>query len=396
MMENVIPYKIQEIDDKTDYSKLKECTIVIPTYNRPEYLRRILRYYERTGIPSLVIVADSSPDEIKDLNRDICEACHNLEVQYRSSYNSNLNFYCKIIDAVQQVSTPFVVLCADDDYIIPRGILASIEFLSAHPEYNVAQGRLMRFYFFDGVREINYFDVPNRNINIDDASVEKRLLHFKENFYPTWYAVQKSAFLQQMFIFAKDSGLILEYGSDPVNLSEKYLTWMTAIYSRIGRISCLYSFRDGDSVRQFDIKKGWVKDFSKVKDSDHSGIQFEEKSNPYIGLKAPIMTHLKRQAGMEECDAGRLLDLLIEGEYQCTLKNRIKERSMKWRIMKFMSSVLPHNRFGDGVRRYYGTHYLDHYSLHGLLTRQLIDDRDYQDCCLIQESILEFEDYLKR
>ena len=64
-MENAILPSFQEMGDYTDYSKLNDCTIVIPTYNRPAYLRRILRYYDRTGIPLSVIVADSSPDKIK-------------------------------------------------------------------------------------------------------------------------------------------------------------------------------------------------------------------------------------------------------------------------------------------------------------------------------------------
>jgi glycosyltransferase domain-containing protein len=395
MQEKVIQLKNQELDNETDYSKLKECTIIIPTYNRPAYLRRILRYYDRAGIPSTIIVADSSPEEIKDLNRETCEDCRNLIVQYRGLYNPNLNPYCKNMDAVQQVSTPFVVLCADDDFITPRGILASIDFLSLHPEYKIAQGRLMIFNFLESIREVQYLDVPKMNINIDDASIEKRLIRHAENYYPTFYAVHKTVFLQQMFVFAKDSGLLYEYGSDPVNLSEKYLTWMTAIYSRIARIPSLYTFRDGDSERQYDIKKGWSKDFSTIKDSDHSGKQFEEKSNPYTPLKAPIMDYLIKQSGMVEDDAGRVLDHIIKGLYQRTLKARMKESSMKWRIMRFMSSILPHNRMGDWIRRYYGTHYLDHVSLECLLARQLIDGHEYHDCSLVQESILEFEDHLK-
>jgi len=46
------------------------CTIIIPTYNRPDYLRRILSYYNEYGRDYNIIVADSSSDENKKMNKE--------------------------------------------------------------------------------------------------------------------------------------------------------------------------------------------------------------------------------------------------------------------------------------------------------------------------------------
>jgi glycosyltransferase domain-containing protein len=399
MMGKEILPTFQEIVDETDYSKLKNCTIVIPTYNRPAYLRRILGYYNRTGIPLSVIVADSSPDKIKDLNREICEACLNLDIQYRGSYNSNLNPLHKVMDAVQRVSTPFVVLCADDDFIIPLGMLGAMEFLSVHPEYKMAQGKGMIFYSLDVIGEVQ-FGIPGMGIIIDDASAEKRLIRHDEHYSPTFYAVHETDFLQQIFSFTKDDGLIPEYGPDPIiGLSELYPTWLTSIYSRIGIISRLYTVRDRSSVRQWDIEKGCSIEHCDRIVPDLSGKQLGEKSNPDALLKESLIKHIRKQTGMDEKDVKEVVIQLIEGRrkrYQEGQKSDVKGG-----IIEFIRSILPHNRVGDWVRRRFHNwirirYYDNNNSLEYLLSRRLIDEQEYQDCCLVQESILEFEEYVKK
>ena len=44
---------------------MPKVSIIIPTYNRPAYLRRILDYYDSFGEDFKIIVADSSSDENK-------------------------------------------------------------------------------------------------------------------------------------------------------------------------------------------------------------------------------------------------------------------------------------------------------------------------------------------
>ncbi|MBA7581945.1 hypothetical protein ES708_23862 [subsurface metagenome] len=43
------------------------CTIIIPTYNRPDRLKRLLDYYNKYGKNFNIIVADSSSKENKRL-----------------------------------------------------------------------------------------------------------------------------------------------------------------------------------------------------------------------------------------------------------------------------------------------------------------------------------------
>ncbi|NQU02533.1 MAG: glycosyltransferase, partial [Syntrophaceae bacterium] len=66
-------------------------TIIIPTYNRPQYLKRILSYYDEYGTAYNIIVADSSSDEIKKVNEETISSFSNLDIQYFNSYSADIN-----------------------------------------------------------------------------------------------------------------------------------------------------------------------------------------------------------------------------------------------------------------------------------------------------------------
>lgn len=57
-------------------------TILIPTYNRPEYLKRVLGYYADYQVACDIIVADSSSDENKELNRGAISSFSNIDISY--------------------------------------------------------------------------------------------------------------------------------------------------------------------------------------------------------------------------------------------------------------------------------------------------------------------------
>ena len=265
-------------------------------------------------------------------------------------------------------------------------MLAAMDFLSVHPEYKVAHGRVMGLYSLDAIGAVQ-FCVPGIGITIDDASSKKRLIRHEDKYSPTFYALHETEFLQQIFAFTKNDGMIPEYGPEDSGLCllEMYPTWLTAIYSRIGVISRLYTVRDRSAIRQWDMEDFFSKDYSTNMDPDQS----KEKSEPYGFLKESLMKHIRKQTRMEEDDDGLVVDQIIESrrpKEQEGLKGAVK-CSVKYSIIEFMGSILPHNRFGDWIRRrHYNNNSLDY-----LLARQLIDNNEYQDCCRIRESILEFQ-----
>ena len=59
-------------------SKMSDCSILIPTYNRPNYLKRLLTYFNQLNISNQIIIVDSSIDLLKETNRKTISSVPNF------------------------------------------------------------------------------------------------------------------------------------------------------------------------------------------------------------------------------------------------------------------------------------------------------------------------------
>jgi glycosyltransferase involved in cell wall biosynthesis len=72
-------------------SSIEKFTIIIPTHNRPDYLRRVLDYYSSYKAGYNIIVADSSSDENKRRNKETISSLPDLKILYFGHYPSESN-----------------------------------------------------------------------------------------------------------------------------------------------------------------------------------------------------------------------------------------------------------------------------------------------------------------
>ncbi|HJK84733.1 MAG TPA: TIGR00180 family glycosyltransferase, partial [Methanocorpusculum sp.] len=96
-----------------DLSLLKKLTLVIPTYNRNYYLSRCLWYHAHFPYGE-IIVADSSPEEKKVVNRETVQKIREMfgaKIQYLEyepeTEKHGGDIYRKWRDAVQHVETEY-------------------------------------------------------------------------------------------------------------------------------------------------------------------------------------------------------------------------------------------------------------------------------------------------
>lgn len=113
-------------------------TYVIPTYNRPEFLHRLLNYYANVGCSARILIADSSEPAAKANNEATV-------AEFQSTLNVELHYFelgvipkCRQI--LEQVETPFAVFSADDDFLVPSAADKCSLFLSQHPDYGTCAG----------------------------------------------------------------------------------------------------------------------------------------------------------------------------------------------------------------------------------------------------------------
>lgn len=144
-----------------DLSLLKKLTLVIPTYNRNYYLSRCLWYHAHFPFGE-IIVADSSPEEKKVVNRETV-------TKVREMFGTNIRYleyepetekygrdiYRKWGDAVQHVETEYSQIVTDKEFTIPTTLNKGIMFLDGNPDYGSVDGK---YYFaeLDSNNKIKY------------------------------------------------------------------------------------------------------------------------------------------------------------------------------------------------------------------------------------------------
>lgn len=121
---------------KTYVSNLKKLTIIIPSFNRPTFLMRTLRYWSGKGVQ--IICIDGSFDKLND--------------QFISSLNPNIvynhlpnsSFKDRMLIANEKISTEFTLFHADDEFHIPSGLSECINVIE-NEDLVACIGRCLEF-----------------------------------------------------------------------------------------------------------------------------------------------------------------------------------------------------------------------------------------------------------
>jgi glycosyltransferase domain-containing protein len=118
-------------------------TLVIPTYNRPALLKRLILHYAARAPEMAVLVLDSSKPEVAAANAATIKANH-PHAQYRV-FTSDVPMATKLSRGLAEVATPTVSFCADDDLVFLDGLAEAITFIKDHPDYVSAHGLYLNF-----------------------------------------------------------------------------------------------------------------------------------------------------------------------------------------------------------------------------------------------------------
>ena len=96
----------------------KEITIVIITYNRYAFLRRLLNFYDGYSEKFNFLILDSSSQKPE---KSLFKYFERDNVEYHK-FNPNIFFATKIAEGSKHIKTKYAVCCADDDFLILLGL----------------------------------------------------------------------------------------------------------------------------------------------------------------------------------------------------------------------------------------------------------------------------------
>lgn len=248
-------------------SLLKKLTLVIPTYNRNYYLSRCLWYHAHFPFGQ-IIVADSSPEEKKVVNRETVAKIREMfganvrYLEYRpeaEKYGGDI--YRKWEDAVQHVVTDYSIICIDKAFLEPTWLTKSIKHLDGNVETVSVYGNwdavcANRCCFSNGKYIINKdtqrFVLPNNYYDVHQQARDRIYDIFKV--IPAWrnnqlFAVTRAELHKLLY------SLLIKYEIDDVRYGELIVGQLGNIYGNIKYIDGVMCIRDIVTFTNYRIEK---------------------------------------------------------------------------------------------------------------------------------------------
>lgn len=230
------------VNTNTHEELSKLATIIIPTRNRSWFLRRLLAYLSYQKCLASIIVADSSDDGHRKTNlRTVDDFADTINIEYLELSNLKPDgLYGKIAFALSRVTSEFVVICADDDFVVPNAVGKCVQFLRGNPDYSCARGYTFVFEF-ETDRQLTLRRAPVV-ASLDSNSREARLLTGSRHYQQVFSSVFRRDVLVEI-----EGRLSTNIKADCAWLAELAVCFFAATLGKVGRLSFPYEYRQKHS-----------------------------------------------------------------------------------------------------------------------------------------------------
>ncbi len=168
---------------------LRNLTLVIPTYKRPRFILRAIKFWQDTDVT--IIVMDGSPESIdKDLIADFGK-----NIYY---YHEPIPFLERLQKAMSLVNTPYVSLIPDDEFFMPSTIIKCIEFLEKDSSYIACGGMSIAFRNKEDRTQFNIVYPKLQGYKIDqETGIERMQYHMHEYTPSLLYSIMRKDIWKQ-------------------------------------------------------------------------------------------------------------------------------------------------------------------------------------------------------
>ena len=288
-----------------------------------------------------MIVADSSSDENKKLNKEIISSVSNLDIKYLDNYPTTISPHHKMADAVNNAEEKYCVLCADDDFVTPTGIEESVDFLEKNSDFALAHGQYVAFRLEAGWGKPRFSWAPiYARESITFLEPEKRLSYHLSNYSQgTTYAVHRTNILKMAY------SELLKSKVDPVLFGELLPSMLTVIHGKLKHMEVFYAARDsisssnpyGPSPRDFITAGKYEENYAKFRQclaahlSEQSQLDIDA-SNKVVdeAMTAYMKPYFAEEVAAHKPMRGVVLDYLhLPGWMDKTIRNVYLELFVK-------------------------------------------------------------------
>lgn len=220
-------------------------TILIPTMNRSDFLIRLLYYYADTGYKHWISIGDSSNSEhVKKTKTAIRNIGNKLKIIYNEF--PGLNDVECMQQIIKSVSTPYVVFCADDDFLVPNSLEKCIRFLENNQDYNSAHGVANVFTFQASGAYGKFVSSYNYRLpSIEAETASQRILDHLSNYSVTLFCVHRIESWQDMYKVITSKHFA----------AEMLPCCLSVIHGKVKQLDCFYLMRQNHNTRFKQLDK---------------------------------------------------------------------------------------------------------------------------------------------
>lgn len=169
----------------------EQLTVVLISHERPAFLRRAVRFYR--SLPCRILVLDSSVDAQPGMAGQF----PNVDYQHLPQYGY-WGIRAKLAYGVDQVSTPFMVFAADDDFHVHDALHEAVAFMDANPDYSLCHGYSMMYLSLPN--SVSYYRRDKKVCeDYSSENAEDRVRDYMHQYLPPFYAVQRTELLRDWY-----------------------------------------------------------------------------------------------------------------------------------------------------------------------------------------------------
>ena len=170
-------------------------TIVTLRFERLEIFTRYVEFSRSHGLPSIVV--DGSK----------MAYTHDLPKSIDYTHMPEKGFMERLSYAMKKVTTPFVILQADDDFLCTENLQKSANFLENNPDYSAVTGRVLVFneLFTKSATKFSEYRFAENAFPLESNLASVRIERHLEHYMFTIYSMQRSSVWREFCEFVSPS-----------------------------------------------------------------------------------------------------------------------------------------------------------------------------------------------
>jgi glycosyltransferase domain-containing protein len=171
---------------------LSRLTVVIPTISRPDFVKRQIAFWSQFDAQVRILDGASTAIDLSEFGQIPGN------VQY---FHEPQKFNERLSNAWKHVDTEFACLLPDDEFFLPSGLIASLEYLDKNPTDTGCVGKVLMF-FVDQGRFLTYQDYEYwKDFATDSVTAESRVQEVlpPNKVHKVQFAVLRSPIWKQIF-----------------------------------------------------------------------------------------------------------------------------------------------------------------------------------------------------